>query len=159
MAAALKLVALGQAREAERRIRTHHAIWVQAQRPTAAASAPRRSVAQLRELARSASSVRRARQAQELALKEAERRRQREASIRLLMADVGRHWAAVDVLAGRGSASGYAQAVRALSDLAEGYALTSSRKEFDRGLRRLLVRHARRGALLRRLAEAGLWSG
>jgi len=59
----------------------------------------------------------------------------------------------------RGSASGYEQAVRALAELAEGYALTSSRKEFDRALRRLLVRHATRRGLMRRLTEAGLWSG
>ena len=75
------------------------------------------------------------------------------------MADVEKRWAAVDAQAQRGSASGYDQAVRALKDLAEGYALTSSRKEFDRALRRLLVRHATRGALLRRLTDAGLWSG
>ncbi|SEB22665.1 hypothetical protein [Variovorax sp. YR216] len=68
------------------------------------------------------------------------------------------HWAAVEALTGRGSASGYAQAVRALIDLAEGHALTPSRKELDLALRRLLVRHATRGALPRRLAEAGLWS-
>lgn len=84
---------------------------------------------------------------------------QREARLRLLMADVGQRWVAVHALAGRGSASDYEQAVRALTELAEGYALTSSHKEFDRALRRLLVRHATRGALLRRLTEAGLWSG
>ena len=72
------------------------------------------------------------------------------------MADVDKRWAAIDALAQRGSASGYEQAVRAMSALAEGYALTSSRKEFDRALRRLLVRHATRGALLSRLTEAGL---
>ncbi|SCK08234.1 hypothetical protein VAR608DRAFT_0225 [Variovorax sp. HW608] len=159
MAAVLRLVALGQGREAERRIRTRHATWLKEQRPTTSASAPRRSLAQLRELARSASGVRRAREAQERAVKEAESRRQREASLRLLMADVDQRWATVDALAGRGSASGYAQAVHALTDLAEGYALTSSHKEFDRAMRRLLVRHATRGALLRRLTEAGLWSG
>lgn len=49
--------------------------------------------------------------------------------------------------------------MRALTDLAEGYAMTSSRKEFDRALRRLLVHHSTRGALLRRLTEAGLWPG
>lgn len=75
------------------------------------------------------------------------------------MAEVDKRWAAIDALAARGSASGYEQAVRALTDLAEGYALTSSRKDFDRALRRLLVRHASRSALLRRLTEAGLWSG
>ena len=49
--------------------------------------------------------------------------------------------------------------MRALAELAEGYAVTSSREEFERALRRFVVRHATRGALLRRLTEAGLWSG
>jgi hypothetical protein len=113
----------------------------------------------LRELAHSASNVRLAEEAKEHARQEAERRQQREATLRLLMADLPRRWAAVDALAQRGSASGYEQAVRAVADLAEGYALTSNPKAFDRALRSLLVRHATRGALLRRLAEAGLWSG
>jgi len=159
MAAVLKLSVQGQGREAERRIRTRHAMWLKEQRPTSAAPAARRSVAQLRELAQSASRVRLARQEQERAAQAAERQHQREVTLRLLMADVDQRWAAIDALAARGSASGYEQAVRALTDLAEGYALTSSRKDFDRGLRRLLVRHATRGALLRRLTEAGLWSG
>ena len=88
-----------------------------------------------------------------------ERRHQREAHLRRLMADVDKHWEAVDVQAKRGSASGYDQAVRALAELAEGHALTSSREEFERTLRQFVVRHATRGALLRRLTEAGLWSG
>lgn len=75
------------------------------------------------------------------------------------MTEVDKHWDAIDAQAKRGSASGYMQAVRALVDLAEGYTLTSSRNEFERALRRFLVRHATRGALLRRLTEAGLWSG
>jgi hypothetical protein len=159
MAAMMKLTVLGQGREAERQIRSRHAAWLKAQRPMSATPVARRSVAQLHKLAQSASGVRRARQAQERAAHEAERRQQREATLGLLMADVDRRWAAVDALAGRGSASGYEQAVRALTDLAEGYVLTSSRKEFDRALRRLLVRHATRGALLRRLTKAGLWPG
>lgn len=159
MAATLKLMALGKGREAERQIRTRHAAWLKAQRPGATKPATRRSVAQLRELAQSAAGVRLAHQAQERATQEAERVRQREATLRLLMADVDQRWATVDALAERGSASGYEQAVRALKDLAEGYALMSRHKGFDRTLRRLLVRHAKRGALLRRLTEAGLWSG
>jgi hypothetical protein len=75
------------------------------------------------------------------------------------MVDVDKCWAAVDAQATRGSASGYDQAVRGLKELAEAYELTASHKEFDRALRRLLVRHATRSALLRRLAQAGLWSG
>lgn len=159
MAAVLKLIAQGQGQVAERQVRSRHAAWLKAQRPSPSASEVRRSVSQLRELAQSASGVRVEREAQERAKQEAERRQQREAVLRLLMADVDKRWAAIDAQAQRGSASGYEQAVRALAELADGYALTSSAKEFDRALRRLLVRHATRGALMRRLNEAGLWSG
>jgi len=159
MAVLLKLIAQGQGMEAERRIRSGHAAWLEAQPRPAVAPVPRRSVGLLRELARSASNVRMAEASKEHARQEVERRQQREATLRLLMADLPARWAAVDALAQRGSASGYERAVQAVADLAEGYALTSNPKAFDRALRSLLVRHATRGALLRRLAEAGLWSG
>lgn len=159
MAAVLKLIAQGQGQVAERQVRSRHAAWLKVQRPSPSASAVRRRVSQLRELAQSASGVRLEREAQERAKQEAERRQQREAVLRLLMADVDKRWAAIDAQAQRGSASGYEQAVRALAELADGYALVSSAKEFDHALRRLLVRHATRGALMRRLNEAGLWSG
>lgn len=110
---------------------------------------------ELCELAKSASELRLEREALERAKREAEHLRQR----RRLMADVDKHWEAIDVQAKRGSASGYDQAVRALVDLAEGYRLTSGPKEFERALRHFVVRHATCGALPRRLAEAGLWSG
>lgn len=159
MVAVLKLIAQGRGQEAERRVRSRHAAWLKARRPAHATATPRRSVAELRELAKSAATVRLERGAKERAKQEAERRRQREAYLRQLMAEVDKHWDAIDAQAKRGSASGYTQAVQALVDLAEGYALTSSRKEFERALRRFVVRHATRGALLRRLTEAGLWSG
>ncbi len=41
------------------------------------------------------------------------------------------------------------QTVRAVADSAESYALDFSSKALDRGLQRLLVRHAKRGALMR----------
>lgn len=159
MAAMLKLIAQGQSREAERRVRAHHVAWHKARHRVPAPSTARRTVRQLRELAPSARNLRLAREAEAQADAQAQRRLQREAALRLLMADVDKRWAAIDALAARGSASGYQQAVQSLTDLAEGYALTASRKDFDRALRRLLVRHATRGALLRRLTEAGLWSG
>lgn len=159
MAEVLKLIAQGRGQEAERRVRFRHAVWQKAQRPSAASAVRRRSVAELRELAKTASGVRLEREAKERAKQEAERRLQREAHLRKLMAEVDQQWVAIDAQAKRGSASGYEQAVRGLCDLAEGYALTSTRKEFECALRRFLVRHATRGALLRRLTEAGLWSG
>ncbi len=159
MVAILKLIAQGQGHEAERRVKSRHATWLKAQRPSAASRARRRSVAELRELAKSASGVRVEREAKVRTKQEAERRHQREAHLRRLMADADKHWEAANAQAQRGSASGYMQAVQALTDLAEAYELMSSRKEFERALRRFLVRHATRGALLRRLTEAGLWSG
>lgn len=158
MAVMLKLIAQGRGPEAERRIQAGHAAWLKAHRPLAAA-VPRRSVGQLREHAQSISDARLAHVAEARAVQEGERRQQREATLSLLMSDLPRHWAEVDTLAQRGTASGYEQAVRVLADLAEGHALTSSAQAFDRALRELLVRHAKRGALLRRLREAGLWSG
>ncbi len=159
MAAVLKLIAQGQGHEAERQVRSRHAAWLKAQRPSSTSSLPRRSVGQLRELAESASGVRMKREAKESAKQEAKCRQQREATLRRLMADVDKHWAAVNAHAQRGTASGYEQAVRALTALVEGYVLTSSRKEFDRALQVLLASHATRGALMRRLKAAGLWSG
>jgi hypothetical protein len=159
MAAVLKLIVQGRSQEAERQVRSRHAAWLKAQRPSHVPATPRRSVAELRNLARSASGLRLKREAKERARREAERRRQREAHLRRLMADVGKQWDAIDAQAKRGSGSGYEQAVRALVDLAEGYALTSSRKKFEQALREFVARHATRGALLRRMTAAGLVSG
>ncbi len=105
MTAMLKLIAQGQGRQAERHIRSHHAAWLKAHNSTSASSAPRRNVRQLRQLAQSASGVRRQREAEKRKAQEAEHRRQREAALRLLLADADQRWADIDALAQRGSAS------------------------------------------------------
>lgn len=152
----LKRIALGQSQEAERRVKSHYAAWLKAQRPPSSPASPRRRVAELRELAQSAAAVRQEREAKASAKREVERQRQREAELRQLMAHADMYWKMADTQAKRGVASGYDQAVRTLSQLAEGYALVSSREAFDRALRRFLVPHARRAALLRRVTDAGL---
>jgi hypothetical protein len=159
MVTLLELMLHGCGPQAERRIKARHAGWLKAQRPAVAGAVQRRSVADLRELASSAGHVRREREAVQRAEQAAEARRQREATLKRMMVDADRHWDDIDAQVQRGSGAGYEQAVRALAELAEGYALTATRDTFDRALRRFLVRHARRGALLRRLTEAGLWSG
>lgn len=131
--------------------------WHRRHAPPAAPDVRRRSVAELRALAVPAGEARQQRDAQTREHQAAERRRQREAQLRQQMADVDKRWLALHQLAERSSASAYEQAVRALIDLADGYVLVFDRKTFDRELRRFLVRHAKRGALLRRLNEAGLW--
>ena len=159
MAAVLKLMAQGQGQVAERQVRSRHAAWLKTRRPQASPDAMRRSLARLRQEAEAASVIRQERESHARAAQEVEQRRLREAHLQRLMTHAKAQWAAADAQAQRGSASGYGQAVRILAELAEGYALTTTRKAFDLELRRLLVRHANRGALLRRLSEAGLWTG
>ena len=159
MKAVLERIALGQGQEAERQVKSHYAAWLKVQPPSSPAASIRRRVADLRELTGSAAAMRREREAKARAKQEASRRRQREARLRRLMAEPDTHWKAAEAHAARGVASGYEQAVHMLVDLAEAYALVSSREAFDRKLRRFLVPHARRPALLRRLADAGLLAG
>jgi hypothetical protein len=141
----------------QREVASRYRAWHRQHAPQAAPEARRRSVAELRSLAVSAGEERRRRDALAREQQATARRTQRDAQLRLLMSDVDKRWLALHQQAERGSASAYEQAVRALSDLAEAYAIVSDRKTFDRELRRFLVRHAKRGALLRRLTEAGLW--
>lgn len=141
----------------QREVASRYRAWHRQHAPQAAPEALRRSVAELRSLAVPAGEERRRRDALAREQQAAARRTQREAQLRMLMSDVDKRWLALHQQAERGSASAYEQAVRALSDLAEAYAIVSDRKTFDRELRRFLVRHAKRGALLRRLTEAGLW--
>lgn len=154
----LKTIALGRGQEAERQVKSHYAAWLKAQHP-ASSGAARRQVAELRELAQSAAATRRAREAQAHAKREAERRQKREAELRRIMDSPDKYWKAASEQASRASASGYEKTVSLLKVLAEGYALVASQDAFDHQLRRFLVPHAKRAALLRRLAEAGLWAG
>ena len=41
--------------------------------------------------------------------------------------------------------------------LSEAYALCATRSDFDRKLVQFMARHGKRGALVQRLADAGLW--
>jgi hypothetical protein len=141
----------------QREVTSRYRAWHRQHAPQTAPEARRRSVAELRSLAVPAGEERRRRDALAREQQAAARRTRRDAQLRLLMSDVDKRWLALHQQAERGSASAYEQAVRALSDLAEAYAIVSDRKTFDRELRRFLVRHAKRGALLRRLTEAGLW--
>ncbi|MGE4337856.1 MAG: hypothetical protein AB7E55_18010 [Pigmentiphaga sp.] len=154
----LRTIALGRGQEAERQVKSHYAAWLKAQRP-ASSGAVRRQVAELRELAQLAAATRRTREAQAHAKREEERRQEREAELRRIMDSPDKYWTAANEEASRGSASGYERTVSMLKVLAEGYALVAGPDAFDRQLRRFLVPHAKRLALLRRLAEAGLWSG
>ncbi|KJK22915.1 hypothetical protein UB46_19545 [Burkholderiaceae bacterium 16] len=156
MAAVLKLLAQGLVHQAERQVRLRHAAWLKAQQVSTPSSTARRILGHLQELAEGASVARLQREAKAHAKQEAARRRKRETQLRLVMNDADKRWAAIDAQVQRGTASAYDEATKALAELADGYALTSSREAFERALRQLLASHAKRGALLRRLRDAGL---
>ena len=153
----IKLLLQGASQQAERRVKSAFLAWLKESGSLESSPAKPRKVAELRTLAKEAEQRRLESDENERARQEAEHRKQREAHLLTLAADFNRHWKAIHQHAERGTASGYDEAKRAIVDLADAYALASNRNAFDKALRRFMVRHAKRGALVRRLVEAGLW--
>ncbi len=157
MRSILKLLLQGNSQQAERQIKSRFLAWQKENAQSAAPSGTQRRVAELRALAEEEKKLRLQREAKERARQEAERRKKREAYLATLSADFDRCWNAIHQHAERGTASAYDEAKRGIADLADAYALASNRDAFDRALRQFMLRHAKRGALVRRLVEVGLW--
>ena len=155
--AMLKLLLSGNAQQAERKLKSGFLAWQREQQPIEKPEARLRTVAELHKLAASAAEARKGREAVQRKKAEAERRAKRETYLRTLAADFDRCWQGADKLAERGIASAYDEVKRALVDLSEAYALCATRAGFDRKLIQFMARHGKRGALVRRLADAGLW--
>jgi len=156
-AAVLKLLATGHAQQAERRLKLRLLAWQRKQQPIGKLELRRRTVAKLQELAASAAETRKKQEAVRRKKVEAERRAKREIYLRTLAADFDQCWQVADKRAERGIASAYDEIKRALVELAEAYTLCASRADFDRNLAQFMARHGKRGALVRRLVDAGLW--
>lgn len=155
--AMLKLLLTGHAKQAERELKLGFLAWQREQQPDAKSETRRRTVAELHELAASAAEARKRQAAVQRKRAEAERLARRETYLRTLAVDSDRCWQAADKLAERGIASAYDEVKRALVDLSEAYALCATRADFDRKLVQFMARHGKRGALVRRLADVGLW--
>jgi len=151
------LLLQGESQLAERRVKSEFFAWQKETVQDETGPATPRSVAELRSLAQKTESIRLGREAKEQARQETEQRKKREAYLKTLAADFDRCWNAIHPNAERGTASSYDEAKHAIVDLADAYVLVSKKKEFDQALRHFVVRHAKRGALIRRLVEAGLW--
>lgn len=154
---AIKQLLMGRAQQAERQMKSRFLAWQREQRPDIETSPMRRTVAVLRDLAKSAAETRKRQETIQRRKAEAKRQAARELYLRTLANDFDRCWMAVYVSAERGIASAYNDVKRALVDLADAYALCSTRAEFDRRLAQFMSRHRKRGALVRRLVESGLW--
>lgn len=154
--AMLKLLLTGHAQQAERKLKLGFLAWQRERQPIEKPGA-RRTVAELHKLAASAAEARKRQEAVQRKKAEAERQARRETYLRTLAADFDPCWQAADKLAERGIASAYDEVKLALVNLSEAYALCAARADFDRKLVQFMARHGKRGALVRRLADAGLW--
>lgn len=155
--AILKLLLTGQAQQAERELNLRFLAWRRDQSSGAKPVMPRRKVADLHKLAASAAEARKKQAAIQDKKAEAERQIKRETYLHALAADFNRCWRTADKRAERGIASAYDEVKRLLVDLSDAYALCATRADFDRKLGKFMTRHGKRGALVRRLVEAGLW--
>lgn len=117
----------------------------------------RRTVAELYKLAASAAKTRKKQEAVRRKKAESERQAKRETYLRTLAADFNQCWRIADKHAERGIASAYDEVKRSLVDLSDAYALCATRADFVRKLGQFMARHGKRGALVRRLADTGLW--
>lgn len=155
--AMLKLLLSGNAQQAERKLKLRFLTWQREQQSVAKPETRRRTVADLHKLAASAADARKRREAAQRKQTEAERQAKRETYLRTLAADFDQCWQAADKLAERGIASACDEVKRSLVDLSDAYALCATRADFDRKLVQFMARHGKRGALVRRVADAGLW--
>jgi len=153
----LKLLLTGNALQAERKLKLQFLAWRRGQPSAAKPAKPRRKVADLHKLAGSAAEVRKKQAAIQRKKAQAEQQSKRETYLRTLAADFNKCWRTVDKRAERGIASAYDEVKRSLVDLSDAYALCSTRADFDRRLGNFMARHGKRGALVRRLVEVGLW--
>ena len=151
------LLLQGESQLAERRVKSEFFAWQKETGQDVTGPAELRDVAELRDLAEKVEKIRLGQAAKEQARQKAEHRTKRETYLKTLAADFDRCWNAIYVYAERGTASSYDEAKRAIADLADAYVLVSKKEEFDRTLHHFVSRHAKRGALVRRLVEAGLW--
>lgn len=153
----IKMVMTGHSPEAERQLKSRFISWQKGRRVDDELSPMRRTVAGLRELAKSAAETRKQRESVQRNKAHAQRQAKRESYLRTLADDFDRYWQVADECAERGIASAYDDAKRILVDLADSYTLSAFRTDFDLRLAQFISKHRKRSALVRRLVECGLW--
>jgi hypothetical protein len=154
----LVLLLQGKGRQAERELRHRYADALRSApgADVAGVSAPQRTLADLSALAREAHGKRLQGEKEQRQREQAESQRQRQRYLATLADDFERHWKKADDLANEQRAAAYDQARTLLVDLSAAYALKQNQAEFLQRLAQFRAAHGRRGALLRRLDEAGL---
>jgi hypothetical protein len=152
----LKQLLEGKGQHAERSLKNQFAAWRQGLQ-TDKTDAPRRTAGELRQNAEKAQQIRMKKEKRDRKRREIKRRKEREAYLMNLSKDFPKAWKSVQKTVERGSGPAYDEACRALVDISEAYALHTSRKDFQRNLKKFMKDHLRRKALIQRLVKAGIW--
>lgn len=145
----------GQEVEAEREVKSRFAAWRKST-GDAPAALPRRTVAELWQLAEKAEEARLLQEKKRREQAEAKRLKEREANLARLAENFPKAWQAVNQRVQVGSGKAYDEACQALVDLAEAYAKHASKQAFDAELRRFMAGHGQRKSLMQRLVKAKL---
>ena len=119
--------------------------------------APRRSIGELRTNAQATEKIRVEKQRHEQRQQEVKRRKERDAYLENLSKDFPKAWKSVQRTVERGSGSAYEEACRALADLSEAYTVHANNERFREELKKFMVDHVRRKALVQRMVKAGIW--
>jgi len=156
VAAVLKQLLEGKGQQAERTLKNWFAAWRRSLQSDKT-DAPRRTVGELRKNAEAAEKMRIEQRKRNRKRREFKRRKEREAALKNLSKDFPKAWKSVQQTVERGSGLAYDDACRFLVDIAEAYTVYASRKRFENDLKKFMVYHIRRKALIQRLVKAGIW--
>jgi hypothetical protein len=154
----LKQLLEGKGQQAERSVRNRFASWRRGLQ-TGDTDTPRRTVGELRQNAEKARLIRLDKQKRNRKQREIKRREKRKAYLMNLSTDFPKAWASVKEPVERGSGRGYDEACCILFDIAEAYALSATKNQFQNELEKFMASHLRRKALIQRLVKAGIWKG
>ena len=152
----LKQLLEGKGQQAERSIKNKYAKWLRSVQ-TDRACIPRRTAGELRENADKIRQTRLDKQKHDREQREIKRQKDREAYLKALSNNFSRAWESVRKPIELGTGRGYGEACRALVDIAEAYALFSTKEQFQKELKKFMADYIRRKALIQRLVKAGIW--
>jgi hypothetical protein len=152
----LKQLLVGRGQQAESTLKNRFAAWRRSLRGDRS-EVPRRTVGELWKRAELAEKIRLEKEEREQERREIKRRKEHEAYLKALAENFPKAWKSVQQSVERRSGLAYKEACRALADLSQAYSLHGSPKIFEQELRKFMVPHMRRKALIQRLVKAGIW--
>jgi len=88
---------------------------------------------------------------------EIKRRKEREAFLKNLSKNLPEMWGSLQQTVQRGSGLAYDEVCRSIVDIFEAHAQFGSCSRFKKELKKFMVGHMRRKALIQRLVKAGVW--